>query len=63
MRAQFSQTVKDPRVSLKEGTFENTHAPDAWADLVIVGKSANRLVLRVCPDLDVCISSSFSLVP
>lgn len=38
MRAQFSRAVKDPRVFLQEGTFENTHVADGWADLIVIGK-------------------------
>lgn len=37
MRVQFSQKISDPRVSVIEGTFDSTHIPDGWADLVIVG--------------------------
>ncbi|KAI5123342.1 hypothetical protein M0805_001767 [Coniferiporia weirii] len=36
MRAVFSKTVNDPRVSLSEGTFEDTGVPDGWADLILV---------------------------
>ncbi|KAI5117441.1 hypothetical protein M0805_007011 [Coniferiporia weirii] len=36
MRAVFSETVNDPRVSLSEGTFEDTGVPDGWADLILV---------------------------
>ncbi|KAI5123345.1 hypothetical protein M0805_001768 [Coniferiporia weirii] len=35
MRAVFAKTVKDSRVSLFDGTFENTEVPDGWADLIV----------------------------
>jgi hypothetical protein len=38
MRAQFTRTVNDHRVSVNDGTFEGTHVPDGWADLIVVGK-------------------------
>ena len=36
MRAVFSTVVKDPRVTLSEGTFDDTGVPDKWADMVVV---------------------------
>jgi len=39
MRTQFSRTIDDPRVSVREGTFEQTHVPDGWADLVVVAQA------------------------
>lgn len=63
MRAQFSQTVKDTRVSVKEGTFDNTHVPDNWADLVVVGKGAHVLVFGSCPDLDAYLAQAFHWCP
>ncbi|KAL5489894.1 hypothetical protein ACEPAI_4726 [Sanghuangporus weigelae] len=36
MRAVFSKTVDDPRVSLSEGTFDTTGVPDHWADLIVI---------------------------
>ncbi|KAF8509269.1 hypothetical protein JB92DRAFT_2947584 [Gautieria morchelliformis] len=47
MRAQFSQTVQDSRVSVREGTFETTLVPDGWADLVVVAQA-----FHWCPDYD-----------
>ncbi|KAI5117442.1 hypothetical protein M0805_007012 [Coniferiporia weirii] len=35
MRAVFAKTMKDARVSLFDGTFDNTGAPDGWADLIV----------------------------
>ncbi|THH05767.1 hypothetical protein EW145_g4557 [Phellinidium pouzarii] len=35
MRAVFASTVKDSRVSLSEGTFDETDVPDGWADLIV----------------------------
>ena len=35
MRTVFSQQVSDPRVSLADGTFDNTGVPDGWADVII----------------------------
>lgn len=44
MRAQFSQRVTDDRVSVREGTFEETHVPDGWADLIVIGISNDASV-------------------
>ena len=37
----FSKTVTDPRVSVREGTFDTTGIEDGWADLVVIA--------QVCP--------------
>lgn len=38
MRDVFSQTVKDDRVTISEGTFEKTGIDDQWADLIIIAQ-------------------------
>jgi hypothetical protein len=38
MRDVFSQTVKDNRVTIGKGTFEETGIDDQWADLVIIAQ-------------------------
>ncbi|KAI5123364.1 hypothetical protein M0805_001785 [Coniferiporia weirii] len=47
MREVFAKTVMDPRVSVANGTFDHTGAPDAWADLVIVAQA-----FHWCPDYE-----------
>lgn len=39
MRAVFAQTVSDPRVSLVDGTFDNTGVPDGWADVIVAASA------------------------
>lgn len=39
MRAVFAQTVSDTRVSLTDGTFDNTGAPDGWADVIVAASA------------------------
>ncbi|KAI5123341.1 hypothetical protein M0805_001766 [Coniferiporia weirii] len=39
MRAVFAKTVDDPRVSLFDGTFEDTGVPDGWADLILIAQA------------------------
>lgn len=39
MRAQFERTVDDARASIADGTFADTHAPDGWADLVVIAQA------------------------
>lgn len=62
MRAQFSQTINDLKVSVKEGTFEETHVADGWADLIVVGEYAYMLVLSFTRRLDFLCSTGFPLV-
>ena len=38
MRDQFIKSVKDPRVSIREGTFDNTGIEDGWADLIVIAQ-------------------------
>lgn len=38
MRDVFSKTVTDPRVSVREGTFDTTGVEDGWADLIIIAQ-------------------------
>jgi len=47
MREVFSKTVSDEqgRVSIAEGTFQETHIEDGWADLVVVAQA-----FHWCPD-------------
>ncbi|KAJ7046828.1 S-adenosyl-L-methionine-dependent methyltransferase [Mycena alexandri] len=47
MRDVFSKTVVDDRgrVSISDGTFEQTHVEDGWADLVVVAQA-----FHWCPD-------------
>lgn len=39
MRAVFSQQVSDPRVSLADGTFDDTGVPDGWADVIVAASA------------------------
>ncbi|KAJ7709859.1 S-adenosyl-L-methionine-dependent methyltransferase [Mycena rosella] len=45
MREVFSKTVSDERVSIADGTFQQTSIPDGWADLVVVAQA-----FHWCPD-------------
>ncbi|KAG7092504.1 hypothetical protein E1B28_008855 [Marasmius oreades] len=45
MRAVFSQTVTDDRVSLQEGTFDTTGIQDGWADIITIAQA-----FHWCPD-------------
>lgn len=36
MRIVFQRTVNDTRVSISDGTFDNTGVPDGWADLIVI---------------------------
>lgn len=47
MRDQFSSKLSDPRVSIAEGTFDDTHIPDGWADLIVVAQA-----FHWCPDYE-----------
>jgi hypothetical protein len=38
MREVFSKTVKDERVTLLEGSFDNTGIENGWADLVVIAQ-------------------------
>ncbi|TBU65751.1 S-adenosyl-L-methionine-dependent methyltransferase [Dichomitus squalens] len=45
MREQFTKTVTDPRVSIREGTFDETGIEDGWADLIVIAQAYHW-----CPD-------------
>ncbi|KAF8163334.1 methyltransferase type 11 [Crassisporium funariophilum] len=45
MRNVFSQTVKDERISVSDGTFSVTGVDDSWADLVVIAQA-----FHWCPD-------------
>ncbi|KAI0807512.1 S-adenosyl-L-methionine-dependent methyltransferase [Fomes fomentarius] len=47
MRDVFSKTVTDPRVSVRDGTFDTTGVEDGWADLIIIAQA-----FHWCPDYD-----------
>ncbi|KAF8077903.1 S-adenosyl-L-methionine-dependent methyltransferase [Lyophyllum atratum] len=47
MREVFSRTVQDKRVTIDDGTFENTGVEDQWADLVVIAQA-----FHWCPDYD-----------
>jgi phospholipid N-methyltransferase len=38
MREVFSKTVIDSRVTVSEGTFDNTGVESGWADLVVIAQ-------------------------
>ena len=39
MRSVFSKAVTDPRVSVREGTFDTTGIEDGWADLIVIAQA------------------------
>ncbi|KAJ6596936.1 S-adenosyl-L-methionine-dependent methyltransferase [Mycena vulgaris] len=45
MREVFIKTISDDRVSISEGTFQQTGIEDGWADLVVVAQA-----FHWCPD-------------
>lgn len=45
MRDVFSKTVSDERISIAEGTFQQTSVEDGWADLVVVAQVVPSLSL------------------
>ncbi|GLB34909.1 putative methyltransferase [Lyophyllum shimeji] len=47
MREVFSKTVRDERVAIDNGTFENSGVEDGWADLVVIAQA-----FHWCPDYD-----------
>ncbi|KAH9842602.1 S-adenosyl-L-methionine-dependent methyltransferase [Rhodofomes roseus] len=47
MREVFASSVNDPRVTVSEGTFDATGAPDASVDAIIVAQA-----FHWCPDYD-----------
>ncbi|KAG6874190.1 hypothetical protein C0995_003736 [Termitomyces sp. Mi166 len=47
MRDVFETTVIDKRVTVQDGTFDNTNVEDRWADLVIIAQA-----FHWCPDYD-----------
>ncbi|THH05761.1 hypothetical protein EW145_g4554 [Phellinidium pouzarii] len=56
MRAVFASTVKDPRVSLYDGTFDTTGVPDGWADVILCATA-----FHWCSDLEAA-ASEFSRI-
>jgi hypothetical protein len=38
MRNTFLKNIRDDRVSVSEGGFDNTHIEDGWADLVVIAQ-------------------------
>ena len=36
MLGVFSENVQDPRVTVSEGTFENTGIDSGWADIIVI---------------------------
>ncbi|KAG6866956.1 hypothetical protein C0991_003872 [Blastosporella zonata] len=38
MREVFRKTVTDERVTIRDGTFDNTSVEDHWADVVIIAQ-------------------------
>ncbi|THH05762.1 hypothetical protein EW145_g4552 [Phellinidium pouzarii] len=51
MRAVFADTVKDPRVSLYDGTFDTTGVPDGWADVILCATA-----FHWCSDIEAAVS-------
>jgi len=47
MRDVFAQSVQDPRVSISDGTFENSDIPDGWADVILAATA-----FHWCNDLE-----------
>ncbi|KAG6907357.1 hypothetical protein DXG01_009241 [Tephrocybe rancida] len=47
MREVFDNTIKDERVTIRNGTFDDTGVQDGWADLVIIAQA-----FHWCPDYD-----------
>ena len=43
MREVFTKSVVDPRVSVREGTFDATGVEDGWADVVIIAQVCTEL--------------------
>jgi len=56
MRSMFSQTVKDDRVTVAEGTFDATGIAEGWADLVVIAQA-----FHWCPDYNTA-SAEFSRI-
>lgn len=38
MRAQFDKSTKDERVTCAEGTFDDSHVEDGWADVILIAQ-------------------------
>ncbi|KAH8101573.1 S-adenosyl-L-methionine-dependent methyltransferase [Cristinia sonorae] len=47
MRGIFTQVIKDPRVTISDGTFEESNVPDAWADVIF-----SATAFHWCNDLE-----------
>jgi hypothetical protein len=58
MRQAFSKFVRDQRVSLAAGTFEQSGVDNGWADIVIVAQVRQNLACRGLHLVD----AGFSLV-
>ncbi|KXN86870.1 hypothetical protein AN958_09465 [Leucoagaricus sp. SymC.cos] len=56
MRNTFAKSVKDDRLRLHEGTFQNTGIEDDWADLVVIAQAYHW-----CPDYDLA-SAEFARI-
>lgn len=50
MREIFASTIKDSRVTLTDGTFDNTGVDDGWADAILI--VTVRLITLYIPSLD-----------
>lgn len=38
MRDKFAGTIQDERVTVADGTFDDTHIEDGWADVIIIAQ-------------------------
>ena len=45
MRDVFSKTISDDRVSVAEGTFQQTNIEDGWADLLVVAQVLDPVLI------------------
>lgn len=43
MRDVFAETIKDERVTIADGSFDNTHVDNGWADLVVIAQARSHL--------------------
>ena len=63
MREVWSKNVQDSRATVIEGTFDSTHVPAGWADLIVIAQ-----VSALCMNIFLCINHVYpfeglSLVP
>lgn len=67
MRDVFSKTVKDERVSVHEGAFDRTGAPDASTDLIVIAQVRRAYrrspMIYTAPETRTCLFEGISLVP